>query len=194
MASLESVMASTQNGLVCVCFLALAACATPSAGQTRTAPEYVGLLQRLQDDRQSVLAQPGDRDRAELIAADLAFADDALQRGAREAFTARMHPDGLLVSPGEPVAIGVAAINEALANDASEWRWTPLDARVDGDLGVTWGWAVIAWSDAAGERQWVHTRYTTVWRRHQGAWRIWIDIGNAGPPPVAALIPSLQRE
>lgn len=119
-----------------------------------------------------------------IVEADLAFAADAAKRGAAAAFAARFHPEGKLLPARAPVAVGPAAVAAVFKDDTSLWEWAPVEAVANGDLGVTWGIAAISGKGEDGKPFAVTTRYTTVWRKDaSGAWKIWIDVGTAGPLP-----------
>ncbi len=119
-----------------------------------------------------------------IVEADLAFAADAAKRGAAAAFAERMHAQGKLFPPRQPVAVGPEAVRALFKDDTSLWEWAPVEAVAHGDLGVTWGIAAISGKGEDGKPFAVTTRYTTVWRRDaSGAWKIWIDVGTPGPLP-----------
>lgn len=119
-----------------------------------------------------------------IVEADLAFAADAAKRGAASAFADRMHADGKMFPPRQPIAVGPEAARALFKNDAASWSWAPVQAVANGDLGVTWGIALISGKGEDGKPFAVTTRYTTVWRRDAaGTWKIWIDVGTPGPLP-----------
>ena len=119
-----------------------------------------------------------------IVEADLAFAADAAKRGASAAFGDRMMSDGKMFPPRSPMNIGPDAARAAFKDDKSLWEWAPVEAVANGNLGVTWGIAAISGKGEDGKPFAVTTRYTTVWRKaSDGAWKIWIDLGTAGPLP-----------
>jgi ketosteroid isomerase-like protein len=174
--------------------LALAACATPQQAQAPTAVNIVDQAARLETYRAAVRAQRAKIDdlmmRARgpvmsLYAAELAFNDDARKRGLQKAFAERFTDDGLLIGAGTPVAIGPAQVAASYA-DAEDWtlEWAPVEARMEGNLGVTWGIAALSFKDEKGALHARSTRYVTVWQRQDdGTWKIWIDTGTTGPLP-----------
>jgi ketosteroid isomerase-like protein len=119
----------------------------------------------------------------DLIQADLDFAADAQRRHVAEAFRDRFAPDGILIGPDEPVRFGREAAYQSMLQSRAQWHWAPVAARVDGDLGVTWGVAAILYRNAAGEQASIQTRYVTAWIRRDGRWEMWVDTGNVGPGP-----------
>lgn len=119
-----------------------------------------------------------------VVEADLAFAADASKRGAQAAFGAVIHPQGKMFPPRQPVVVGPAAVSELFKGDTSRWEWAPVEVAARGDLGVTWGIALITGKGEDGKPFAVTTRYTTVWRRDaSGAWKLWLDVGTPGPLP-----------
>lgn len=118
-----------------------------------------------------------------IVEADLAFAADAAKRGAAAAFADRMHAQGKMFPPRQPVQVGPEAARAAFKDDKALWEWAPVEAVANGDLGVTWGIAAISGKGEDGKPYAVTTRYTTVWRKVDGAWKIWIDVGTPGPLP-----------
>lgn len=119
-----------------------------------------------------------------IVEADLAFAADCAKRGAAAAFGDRMHAQGKMFPPRQPIVVGPDAARAAFKDDTAHWEWAPVEAVAHGDLGVTWGIALISGKGDDGKPFAVTTRYTTVWRKDaSGAWKIWIDVGTAGPLP-----------
>jgi ketosteroid isomerase-like protein len=119
-----------------------------------------------------------------VVEADLAFAADAKKRGAMEAFAAVMHPEGKMFPPRAPMILGVEATRAAFKDDTSLWEWAPVQVAANGDLGVTWGVAVISGKDEKGALIAFTTRYVSVWRKDaSGAWKMWLDVGTPGPLP-----------
>lgn len=119
-----------------------------------------------------------------IVEADLAFAADCAKRGAAAAFGDRMHPDSKMFPARQPVAVGPEAARALFNDDTSKWEWAPVQTVANGDLGVTWGIALITGKGEDGKPFAVTSRYTTVWRRDaSGAWKIWIDVGTPGPLP-----------
>lgn len=132
-------------------------------------------------------AAAADPSTRSLVEADIQFSADARARGVGPAFSAVFDTDGKLIGPDSPVVIGPDAVGEAFKDDQAEWWWAPVEARVNGDLGVTWGIAAILLAGSKQQPYAINTRYVTAWRRGaDGHWRIWLDIGNRGPAPAAA--------
>lgn len=170
--------------------LALAGCATGAGDNAaqRAALEatYAGHLAKVEAAaaRARDLMMRARGPSMTLLAADLEFNDDAQTRGLQRAFSERFLDDGKLIGAGAPIAVGPAEVAKAYAqSDGMTLIWAPMEAVVDGDLGVTWGIAAMRIVDANGSLQVRSTRYVTVWKRVDGNWRIWIDAGGSGPLP-----------
>jgi hypothetical protein len=117
---------------------------------------------------------------APFVAADLAFARLAGERGAEVAFRRWAAPESFTLGGGGLMTRGPAAIGSAVAGPAA-WRWHPVaaGASVSGDLGWTVGEAVIAPKGADPD----YGKYLTVWVRGPGGQvRFLTDGGNARPP------------
>jgi hypothetical protein len=113
------------------------------------------------------------------VAADLAFARLAADRGAVVAFERWAAPDAVTFGDRGLLTRGPKAIGRAVDFPAV-WRWHPVAAGAagTGDLGWTVGEATIASKDAAP----THSKYLTIWtRRSDGAVRFLTDGGNGRP-------------
>ena len=98
--------------------------------------------------------------------------------------------DARVVSPGQPVVSGKAAIREMIAGSMKipgfRITWTPDSAAVSrsGDLGYTYGMNEVTVPDSSGKLVTTRGRYLTVWRKDgDGRWRCVQDI--ASPAPAA---------
>lgn len=119
-----------------------------------------------------------------VVEADLAFAADAKERGAEEAFATVTHPQGKMFPPRQPVSVGIEATRALFKGDKAQWEWAPVEVVASGELGATWGIAAISGTGEDGKPFVVTTRYVTVWRKvPDGSWKMWLDAGNAGPLP-----------
>jgi ketosteroid isomerase-like protein len=169
-----------------VIFVVLASVlASPVFGQpTMTEVEMATARAKIASAAAKARADARSADEKAIVEADIAFAVDCATRGASAAFGDRMHPEGKLFPAGSPIVVGQEAVRLAFKDDKARWEWAPVQAVVTGDLGVTWGIALISEPGADGTTLAVTTRYTTVWRRDaRGAWKIWIDVGTRGPLP-----------
>lgn len=117
---------------------------------------------------------------APFVAADLAFARLAGERGAAAAFQHYAAPESFTLGGGGLMTRGPTAIGSAVAGP-EVWRWHPVasGASRTGDLGWTVGEAVITPKDAKPD----YGKYLTVWVRGPGGRvRFLTDGGNGRPP------------
>ena len=111
-----------------------------------------------------------------VIAAERAFAADAMVRPTKAAFLTFAADDGVMVRRGEVVNAKAFVATWPEEADAGTLRWWPLQAGIarSGELGFTTGPSING-----GER---FGTYFTVWRRQpDGAWRWIIDMGGKTP-------------
>ena len=122
-----------------------------------------------------------------LLAADRAFAQATVQRGA-EGWADYFAPDALQFTGARQVQ-GPAQIREHMRTVLSEGNrltWEPTHAFLseEGDLGYTIG----RWEFSPGQAAPAHGgpargSYVTIWRRQaDGAWKVVLDIGNSDEP------------
>lgn len=117
---------------------------------------------------------------APFVAADLAFARLAGERGAEVAFRHWAARESFTLGGAGLMTRGPAAIGSAVAGPAT-WRWHPVAAGASrsGDLGWTVGEAVITPQGADPD----YGKYLTVWIRGPGnRVRFLTDGGNPRPP------------
>ena len=99
-------------------------------------------------------------------------------------------PNATIYPPGAPMVTGVDAIRAMAADRLTAgvaMSWTPTSASVSasGDLGYTVGTYTTS-AGASAEKG----KYLTIWRKHDGSWKVVEDIFNtdsAGPataPPT----------
>ncbi|MDE2182264.1 MAG: DUF4440 domain-containing protein [Alphaproteobacteria bacterium] len=142
----------------------------------------------------ALLAGPGWADaRDDLLAADRAFSDLSVAKGAHAAFLAYMADDACLYEGRHPPILGKAAAADYYARaeaadpayPSSQLRWTPLEARVspDGVLGWTRGTWVWRANKADASSKTVTGYYVTEWRRQgDGHYKFELDIGGTDTP------------
>ena len=118
--------------------------------------------------------------RAELLAADRAFAQATAENGI-EGWLAWFADDGAMTLAGVELR-GHAAIREAmtplLSDPASRLVWDPVSAEAspDATLGYTTGrYRVVR---VPGDSVLSRGTYVTVWRRTPDGWKVVMDIGN----------------
>ncbi len=125
-----------------------------------------------------------------LLETDRKFSQRSLETNAAEAFH-EYFADSAISLPGqsEPVR-GNAAIYERMKKHAGEYtlRWEPQSAEVaaSGDLGYTWGKAMVTEKDSLGRPQFSYEKYVSIWKKQpDGNWKVILDIGNPSPPPAS---------
>ena len=116
-----------------------------------------------------------------LLQADRAFARETAARGVEGWMDFHLE-DAHNVPATGPAVVGHAAIRERmtafLADTTQFFTWEPLFAEVaaEGSLGFTYGdWSI---SDRSTDSVTSRGRYLTVWKTHDGEWKVTADIGN----------------
>ena len=63
--------------------------------------------------------------------------------------------------------------------------WTPVGADISGagDLGYTYGTYEFHTVDKNGKTVVEHGKYTTIWKKRNGKWKVVLDMGNAAAAP-----------
>ncbi len=122
----------------------------------------------------------------DMIAADRAFAQMSLAKGAHAAFLAYMTDDVRLFDGEHPPIIGKAAVAEYYAKNPDpkgstlDWKPVEADASAAGDFGTTRGTWVFTAKDEKGKNIKVTGYYVTGWKRQaDGKYKFSFDIGGA---------------
>ena len=120
-------------------------------------------------------------ERGALLEADRAFARETAARGVEGWLDFHLE-DAHNVPAAGPAVVGHAAIRERmtafLADTTQFFTWEPVFAEVaaDGSLGFTYGdWST---TDLSTDSVTSRGRYLTVWKKHDGEWKVTADIGN----------------
>lgn len=140
-----------------------------------------------------LLTSPSFADpRADMIAADKAFAEMSLAKGAHAAFLAYMADDVRLYDGDQPPILGKAAVaeyydkNPQSPDDRLEWTPVEADASPDGVLGLTRGTWIYTAKKPDGSALKLTGYYVTEWRRQKdGKYKFALDIGGADKPAKA---------
>lgn len=133
--------------------------------------------------------------RAELLAADRAFAELARREGPAEAFGRWAADEAVLYREGGGPITGRENIRERFAGGGGRLLWEPSAAHAGGggDLGYTlgrWSWYTDLEPGAAPSETGF---YVTIWRRQpDGSWRFSFDSGVTAPADVPPPPPSLH--
>lgn len=122
---------------------------------------------------------PNNASPGKVVAAELAFAREAREKGQWTAFRAFMGPNAVLHGERGPVA--AASWLGSRPDPAEAHQWTPRGVWMscDGHLAVSRGRLLDPQGDEGS--------FVTVWRRQSGGQYLWIyDIGAARPLPEDA--------
>ncbi len=119
-----------------------------------------------------------------LIKTDIDFAQMALEKGIREAFTYYAADEAVMMRDGSLPLFG----KEEMVRDfvrhprtGVTLSWVPVKADVSGDLGYTFGkWEM----KFEGKDTICYGSYVTVWKKqNDGSWKFVLDGGNDTPKP-----------
>lgn len=121
---------------------------------------------------------------ASLLAAEHAFAADAMRDGITPAFRAHAAQDSVLLVPGPVSAAAHLAKQQDTPGLTLEWRPRVAGVARSGDLGFTSGPYRLAHGDRVSTGE-----FLTIWSRGaDGRWRWFLD---HGLPPLATTVASL---
>ena len=142
---------------------------------------------------------PGDTDgerpgpavdaRQQLLEADYAFSELALEAGIEAAYGEYLAEDATQLPDGGLPLSGKESIMANLIASAADTEfalsWEPAAAVVsrEGDLGYTWGNYFLESVDEEGRLFTAEGKYANVWRRDQGEWKVILDISNQNEAP-----------
>lgn len=132
-------------------------------------------------------------DVAKLKAAEVQWFD-SYNKGDVDGVANQYADDAIVLAPGVPAAVGKAAIKTFLTGDIAGTKAAGLTdnggelsgSGVSGDLG--WVSGAYALTNAAGAAV-DHGKYTTVFQRTNGEWKIIRDTWNSDVPPATAAAP-----
>lgn len=130
------------------------------------------------------------RDEAKaLIETDRAF-DEATAKEGVDGWVSYFADDAVMLPAGSDIVVGREAIREFVRPrfEAPGFilRWEPVDARVSGDLGYTYGISRASRTGPDGKRVVSYGKYVTIWRKYRGGtWKVALDMGNNSPQPGA---------
>lgn len=121
-------------------------------------------------------------DAASLAAAETAFAQESVAKGARTAFLDALSDDAIAFEPGPQNAKRAWQTKKELDGTLS---WQPILAAVStkGDLGYTTGpWSLTR---KGGKQPTSHGHFISIWRWEGGKWKMYLDLGSHNPAPPA---------
>jgi len=120
-----------------------------------------------------------------LLAAELARSADAAGAGFVAAVVARLAPDAAYLASAHPILQGRPVIAALLdSDDPGHSRRATFDPRrvtvsADGLIGHTFGWNVFTVTAADGTTTTSFGKYSTMWERRAGGWRMRVHVQNA---------------
>jgi ketosteroid isomerase-like protein len=125
----------------------------------------------------------------ELIENDRAF-DEATSKLGADGWVSYFADDGIMLPAGSDIVVGQEAVRQYVKprfeTPGFTLRWEPIDGRVSGDLGYTYGVSKATRAEPDGKRVTSYGKYVTVWRKYRnGIWKVVADIGNNSPQPAA---------
>lgn len=124
-----------------------------------------------------------EKEKTDLLNTDRAFAETSVASNAAEAFRAYLAEDAIQMPTGGEPIVGRDKIYENMNRSAQNYtlNWSPERAEVAkaGDMGWTWGWYLMSYTDAAGEIKQSRGKYLNIWKKMpDGSWKVAVDMGN----------------
>jgi len=124
-----------------------------------------------------------EKERAGLLQTDKDFSQASIEKGAAEAFKLYLAEDAIqLPSRSNPV-VGRDAIYANMSKSSGNYMlaWEPQYAEVaqSGDLGYTWGFFTMTFTDENSEVKKNPGKYLNIWKKQaNGSWKVTVDMGN----------------
>jgi len=124
-----------------------------------------------------------EKEQENLIQTDKDFSQASIEKGTAEAFKMYLTEDAIQLPTRSNPIIGRDAIFENMSKSDSNYMlaWDPQAAVVaeSGDLGYTWGFFTISWTDENGEAKKSPDKYLNIWKKQtDGSWKVAVDMGN----------------
>lgn len=124
-----------------------------------------------------------EQEKENLLQTDRDFATASVATNAAEAFKMYLAEDAIQMPVGSEPIIGRDKIYESMSKSSQNYvlNWNPQRAEVAeaGDMGWTWGWYMMTYTDENGEEKTSRGKYLNVWRKMpDGNWRVVVDMGN----------------
>ncbi|WP_310397464.1 hypothetical protein [Hymenobacter sp.] len=134
------------------------------------------------------LASQAQSSREAMVAAEIAFAAQALQTSTEAAFLGNSAPTALVAEEGKLAnAQEVWRVRPGRPGSRLQWYPTLADVAQSGDLGYTTG----PWTQLQNEKPQTTGEYVTVWRKQaDGRWKFVVNMGTerVGTAPAAAAV------
>jgi len=124
-----------------------------------------------------------EKEQENLIQTDKDFSQASIEKGTAEAFKMYLTEDAIQLPTRSNPIIGRDAIFENMSKSDSNYMlaWDPQAAVVaqSGDLGYTWGFFTMSWTDENGETKKSPGKYLNIWKKQaDGSWKVAVDMGN----------------
>jgi len=136
--------------------------------------------------------QQGDRSAAARAAIDHAW--DLVAERARSSdatgVAALYAPDAMMIDTGIPTLSGRPAIEQAMRQLFTTSRFVSMthqqtSIEIDGDIAIENGIIAPTWQENGKEPVTTTERYTVIWKRVNGNWLLFRDVGTPMPPASA---------
>jgi len=133
------------------------------------------------NDEESTTSGNVDRETGRAIVKKLEteFAERSAKKGAADAFDSYLAEDARLLRENVAPAVGkntaLSLVSARLGN--LSWQVTAADISASGDLGYTYGVFEFKSGSTASE----HGSYVHVWKKHNGKWKVVLDIMSPDP-------------
>ncbi len=118
-----------------------------------------------------------------LLSVDREFSEMSVNEGAAEAFNFYLADSSIELPAGDMPVYGRENIYSGMKPDQGSYKleWQPQAAEVaeSGELGYTWGFYTVSFTDSSGYDLQSEGKYLNVWKKNSdGNWKVMIDIGN----------------
>jgi len=123
-----------------------------------------------------------------LLETDRNFASISLKLGYAEAFNRYLADDALELGDQANPVTGRETIYQRMKRTGDKYTlsWEPQNGEVanSGELGYTWGFYILSWTDDDGSDQKNYGKYLNIWKKSDAKnWKVIVDIGNSSPEP-----------
>ena len=118
---------------------------------------------------------------APVVEAEHAFATYSIGRGMKEAFLRFAAPDGVVFRRGPVNAIEVWTQTNPAPTGLLTWWPTYADVSRSGDLGYAYGTYELK-PKPSDDKPTEQGNYMRIWKRHDGKWRVVLDVANPVRP------------
>jgi ketosteroid isomerase-like protein len=135
-------------------------------------------------------ATSGDDHASDQAAIRKADSSWAVVTGAKQIneFMNYMADDGVIQAPNAPIAKGKEDVQKLMSSFFSipgfsvKWQATKVEVAGSGDMGYSIGTYELNVNDAQGKPMTDHGKYTTIWEKQDGKWKVAVDMFNTDMP------------